>query len=516
MRAFGPAVVVAAGVVLVAAAAAPSAERQTPVVVVPGLGLGDLEALAHTPNVAVGLLVPDAGPETSATRARAALVRGEVRNSLRDGLPAGPPLIELARRQPSGDRIVVGLPVGGRQRNDRRYPVAVVGPGYDGLLTSHSTRIPGLVSVADIAPTALSDPDRLGSTLSSDPLGELRELDRRISDNGDARLPAGLLAAALLVALAVVRPRAGPLGLFAALTANLALGVAGISTPWFVVAAIGVAVVAGGLLLARAIPSSVGVAVVGVAVIAAYLLAMALDATWVALSPLGPTQNSRFYGISNLLETMLLVPALVAAAFLARRFGLVAVAAVAALALVTVAGSRFGADGGGAIVLAAGFAVLAAALLGGRRRALAAILLGAGAALAVLALDAVLGPATHVGESLRGGPDEVARDLAERLSLSFRRATAHWGVFVAVVGAVTALAVLAARLPRLDLGREGRALLLGFVAAIAVSLVVNDSPVDVSLWGLVGYLVLERGAARGDPHARKYNFGDPSEGALRP
>ena len=34
----------------------------------------------------------------------------------------------------------------------------------------------------------------------------------------------------------------------------------------------------------------------------AYLVAMGVDDRWVALSPLGPSQNARFYGISNLLE----------------------------------------------------------------------------------------------------------------------------------------------------------------------------------------------------------------------
>src|SRR5687768_3671262 len=56
------------------------------VVVVPEYELGGIVG-------AVGLLVPGAGPETSEAMARAALVRGEVRNSLRGGLPEGPPLI---------------------------------------------------------------------------------------------------------------------------------------------------------------------------------------------------------------------------------------------------------------------------------------------------------------------------------------------------------------------------------------------------------------------------------------
>jgi hypothetical protein len=195
---------------------------------------------------------------------------------------------------------------------------------------------------------------------------------------------------------------------------------------------------------------------------------MAVDASYVALSPLGPTQNSRFYGISNLLETMLLVPAL-AGAWLAGRRWLVP---VAALALVTVAGSRFGADGGGAIVLAAGFAVLAR---GRWSVALAAL------AVALVGLDALFGPSTHVGESLRDGT--VFTDLWERLELSWERATDGVLVALATAAALAVLAVLVARGPRHPLA-------WAYAAAIGVSLLVNDSPQDVAVGGLVGYLTL--------------------------
>ena len=43
--------------------------------------------------------------------------------------------------------------------------------------------------------------------------------------------------------------------------------------------------------------------------LAAYLLVLGFDPESVALSPFGPSQAGRFYGVSNLLETMLLVPA---------------------------------------------------------------------------------------------------------------------------------------------------------------------------------------------------------------
>ena len=59
------------------------------------------------------------------------------------------------------------------------------------------------------------------------------------------------------------------------------------------------------------------------------------------------------------------------------------------------------------------------------------------------------------------------------------------------------LAAVALLAWRVALGRRleprlVRALCLAFAAAIAVSLVVNDSPVDIAIVGLVGYLALER------------------------
>ena len=99
---------------------------------------------------ALGLLVPGAGPETSRDQALAALVRGEVRNSLRGGSPEGQPLIsvdELAGA-PEPPYILVSLPPGGAQSNVKRYQVLVVASGYRGILVSDSTRIPGLVSIA--------------------------------------------------------------------------------------------------------------------------------------------------------------------------------------------------------------------------------------------------------------------------------------------------------------------------------------------------------------------------------
>ena len=467
--------ILALALVLTAALAAPAEAAELRVVVVPELELADLEALSQ--RGAIGLLVPDAGPETSATRSLAALERGAVRNSLLGEAPSGDRLVEpgFGHNVPAPPAIVLALPRGGLQPNDRRYPIAVIAPGYRGLLTSGSTRIPGLVSVADVAPTALGRDDALGSTPDADPVAALAELDARIRDNRDAKTAVILVSLALIVALAAFLPAAVLAGFAAVLLANLVLGAAGATEAWVDVLTI-LLFVAASLPFARLPHLAHGLLLAGV--LAAYLVAMGSDERWVALSPLGPTQNARFYGLSNLLATLLLVPALAAAALLARTLGMWAFAAVAALALVTVGGSSFGADGGGVLVLLAGYAALVAAYYGLTRRTAIA----AAGILAVLALALAFGGESHVTDALRGGPVGLAEDLWRRLHLSWLRATSGWGVGALVGAGVVVLAVLAVR--------ERRPLLTAFLLALGVSLLVNDSPNDVILAGLAGYLAL--------------------------
>jgi hypothetical protein len=467
------------------------------VVAVPGLGLDDLTTLEQ--RGAVGLLVPGAGPETSAEAARAALVRGEARNSLR-GAPTGPVLIELetaAAAPTAGPVIVVGLPSGGTQPNDRRYPVAVIGSGYRGVLTSDSTRIPGLVSIADIAPTATGADGGLRWREEAEPSEQLLALDQRIDENNSARLLATILTAAALVALALVRPRAALLGFGLGLAANLALGIAGVSVLWAVLTTIGIAIIAGGLLLGHFVRSGFGVGVFLAVVVAAYLLALGIDGAVVALSPLGPTQNSRFYGISNLLETLFLVPALAGSALMARRAGVGGFVVVALASFIAVAGSAFGADGGGAIVLAVGFSVLAVLLYNLRGYALfAGVAAVLGAAAAVLALDSLLGPSTHVTTSVGSGASGLAEDVGERIVLSWERIVHSPAVAVVVVLGVAVSAVVVSRILRSEGTWAERAVPLAVAAAIVASLVVNDSPNDVALAGVVGLIVCDAAMLR--------------------
>ena len=354
------------------------------VVVVPGLELSDLRALES--RGAVGLLVPANGPVTGRTQALAALERGAVENSYLGGIPSGAARIQVeeATRVPAlGNVIVLALPERERLDNDRRYPIAILGSGFRGLVRSDSTRIPGLVSIADIAPTALGEPGALTSEPRDDAAADALALDRRIAGHRDARLPSSFVAAAVALALTFFVRRGGVYAFAAALLVNLALGIAEVADPWVATLAIGLGTALGALGLAAVARSTTALGVLLALVLAAYLVAMAADPSTVALSPWGPGQAGRFYGVTNLLETMLLVPALAGAAYLWPRFGPIGLGLVAALAFVTIAGNRFGADGGGAIVLGVGFAVLAVELAGGGRRRLLVALAAAAAAVLI-------------------------------------------------------------------------------------------------------------------------------------
>ena len=95
------------------------------------------DASQYAGRGAVGLLVPGAGSTVSRERALASLVRGRVVSSL-VGLDGN--VVLLLARKPAETTIYVSLPAKGTHHNVVRYPIAIVGPRYKGLLTSDSTR----------------------------------------------------------------------------------------------------------------------------------------------------------------------------------------------------------------------------------------------------------------------------------------------------------------------------------------------------------------------------------------
>src|SRR5262245_11666642 len=291
-------------------------------------------------------------------------------------------------------RIQLALPPPGDHANDTRYPIAIEGGNFQGILTSPSTRITGLVSISDVAPTVLGLDGRpvpgsvtghaLSSEPSPDPVATLQHLDERLRSTRDARFAVtvayAVIAYALIAAaLALRSPRFGTaalLSLPAAASASLALSLAGVVSWWAFVLSM-LALIAGGTWLART-RLTAGLVLLGVLVF--HYIALLADGQALSLSLLGPNPDDggRFFGLANELETILAGTTIVAAALLWERFGLGALIAVGGLALVTIAPDGLGASVTGAGVVVVGLSVLAVDLE--RRRGLIAVALAVAAA----------------------------------------------------------------------------------------------------------------------------------------
>jgi hypothetical protein len=434
---------------------------------------------------------------------------------------AGPSdLAELGERVRAlrGDDLVIAIerppPAEGRA-----LAIGIAGRGFDGNLTSDSTRFDGYVLSTDVAPTVL---DRLGVAVPAEMSGEpirstgkvdpaaLESLGERMAAVSERRGPViGLaLAAWLLVAAAVL------LGREAARQAVRLLGLSVVYLPLVLLLAAALEpsqpveqVLTAGLapLLALLTLAALGgyraLATASALTVLACAVDVIIGSPLTSLSLLGPNPGLgvRFYGIGNELEAALAVLVIagtgaalsaVGAGLPARRAAIAFLAAGALTAGVFAIG-RFGADVGAAIVLPFGAAIAAATVLGCRRRlvllATAAPLL----AVALLALaDLISGADAHLTRSVldAGGLGEVGEVVERRLRLSARSFTRPIVfVFMPLVIAAGLLAILGRR--RIAAWLRGlpalRAGMLGALAAVLLGALANDS----------GALILEVGGA---------------------
>jgi hypothetical protein len=448
------------------------------------------------PAAAHGLLIAGEGATVGRRTALASLLSGEVANAVvNGGLPGGKPKISLSR-EPGSITFYLALPPPGRHHNVVRYPIAVVGPGYHGLLTSTSTHLTGLIPVSDVAPSMLAleqgKRPRIRSRASSAPLAYLRDFDRRLTQAHDSRTGGLLVLVGLIVALglAALATRSPGLGRAAFLAAPSCLVVSLLLSAFEVTAASDVVValalgaaglaLAGGLLLRPRLPLGLGL----VALFAFLFAALWVEPRWNSLAALGarPDGGGRFYGINNQVSTLLLSPALVLGALAGPR-------ALPAVALAVAAGlgvSSIGANGGDMVAYLAGF--LALALLqrsprpGPVRVGVAAAVVVA-AAFALIGIDAALGGSSHVTHAVGGGPGSLLGDFGHRLHLSAAFIASGWNEALLFALSVAALVWLALRRPRL-------AVLDALLVALAVSLLVNDTPTDIAGLGGLSALVL--------------------------
>ena len=333
-------------------------------------------------------------------------------------------------------------------------------PG-SGIVVDPNTRIPGLV--AEKTPR-----DELRVRPDPQATAHVAALAAKLHSARGARARANVAVGVILGLLAFFAAvtRRGVLARAAVLYAPAAIG---LGLAWRSSLAIGFGALAVSLVAALARRAFVPL------VFAVFAGALLILWHWPAtndFATIGPHPDGghRFYGVTNQVETMLLAPALAGGLLLAP------------LALVTIGWSRTGADGGGLVAYAAGYAMLALRRYGRltpRRVAVAAAAVVAGALLLV-AIDAATGGSNHVTHAL--GRD-LPGELAHRWRVSFDGATHSVGAFVMFASGIALLIAVARARPRPPL-------VDAMLAAVVVSFVVNDTPQDVALWGALGAIAL--------------------------
>jgi hypothetical protein len=435
--------------------------------------------------------------------------RLEVRRSSLPRLPRSPGALTIAIARPTG-------------RSDAPLPIGVAGRGFDGNLTSDSTRMDGYVLATDVAPTILSHFGiEIPSEMSGQPIrsegtvdpAEIEALGARMEVISARRGPViGLpiaawllltLAVALICRAALARPAVRLLGLSIVYLPLLLLAGAALE-PGEVAEAllVGLGAPALAALTLALLPGYRALAVASAVTVAAYAADVIAGSPLTSLSLLGPNPGLgvRFYGIGNELEALLAVLVVAGtgaglAGFAARGSKRSAAAVFLALGLLAAfvfAAGRFGADVGAAIVFPVGGAVAAVAIAGrGRWPVALAAIAAPVAVLALLALvDLLSGANAHLTRSVldAGGFGDLADVAQRRLQLSVR----SFGrpvllVFLPVVLGLALLAYLRRDRLRAWLADAPtlRAGLLGALAATVVGTLANDS----------GALLLEIGAA---------------------
>jgi hypothetical protein len=432
------------------------------------------------------------------------------------GLPALARLVRGLR----GHDLLIAIERAPPQKN-QALTVGIAGRGFDGDLTSDSTRTDGYVLTTDIAPTVLG---RFGIAVPSAMSGQsiraegnvdvaaIESLGDRMSVVSERRGPVigvSLLAWFFILGLSLLVTRGR--------TARAGVKLLGLSVVYLpLVLLIGAAqepsqgaeqllVMVGAPVLAAitlaALSGYRALAVASGLVAFAYAADVIAGSPLATLSLLGPNPGLgvRFYGIGNELEALfgVLVVAGTGAALagFAPRLSARAGAAVFLLsgllfAFVFAAG-RFGADVGAAIVLPMGAAVAASRIATPRRRAALLIIAAVFAFVGfIAAVDLLTGANAHLTRSVldAGGLGDLADVAQRRLQLSahsFLRPVVIF--FLPLVAAFAVLAVLRRdRLHRLlEKSPAIEAGLFGALVATVAGTLANDS----------GALILEIGTA---------------------
>jgi hypothetical protein len=438
---------------------------------------------------------------------------------LRSGLQIRRAPLRGLRQAGEGLTIAIARPTG---KSDAPLPIGIAGAGFDGNLTSDSTRTDGYVLSTDVAPTIL---DHFGvpipSEMSGQPIRSEGSVDVAAIDSLGDRMEVISSRRGPVIGLNIAI-WLGVLALVALLSrgrlARPAVRVAGLTIVYLpLVLLLGAALEPGEtgerllvLLLCPLLATATlmflrgyrALAVASAATVLAYAVDVIAGSPLTSLSLLGPNPGLgvRFYGIGNELEALLAVLVVAGAgaglaAFAPKaspRATSIAFVATGLIAAFVCAAGRLGDDVGAAIVFPVGAIVAAMAFAGHVRRPLLLACVAAPASvLAVLALvDLLSGANAHLTRSVldAGGFGDLADVAQRRLQLSVR----SFGrpvllVFLPVVLGLAVLAYLQRERLRAWLADVPalRAGLRGAVAAPAIGTLANDS----------GALLLEIGAA---------------------
>src|SRR4051794_36597591 len=420
----------------------------------------------------------------------------------------------------SGDDLLIAM---GRPPPASNHALAlgIAGRGFDGTLTSDSTRMRGYVLSTDLGPTILQ---RLGIPKPSEMTGEpirtdgavdasyVQDLQDRLAEIGPRRAPvigiSVLIWVVLTILAAVAFRRAGLRVALTVLAASLAL----VPAVLLLCAAldpselaerliVGIGCPLGATLTLWLAPGMRGLAVCAAASVIACAVDVVAGSHLTELSLIGPNpiEGVRFYGIGNELEATLaaLVPIGTGAALAgwaprasaggaAVAFVITALAAVAAFAP-----GSFGADVGAAIGIPVGAAVAIGICLGVRRTGWIWVIVAPIAAVAALiAIDLATGGNAHLTRSVldAGGLGNLGDVFQRRLELSahsfarYAQNVVFWIVIALIVAGV-------AQWRRIEgwfgARRAAWAGLLGAVGATLAGTLANDSGALLLMIGAV-------------------------------
>ena len=450
----------------------------------------------------------------------------------RDDCPSGLHVVRIVLDELPGlvrslgpDDLLIAFAAGSRSEQ-QLWPTGVAGTGFDGNLTSDSTRTDGVVLTTDVAPTVLEwlgveVPGEMNGTAiraagERDP-EEVADLQERLADRPSRDTVALLPLAAWLVAAALVALA------FRGRTARTAFALFGLACAWaplmlLAAAALDVGETASALMMgvggaalaaltAWLRPGPAGFALACALTVGAHAVDVIAGSPYTSLSVLGPNPGggTRFFGIGNELEAVLTTLTLMGAgAWLSTKRDLTGRAAaawflgIAALATLAFAPGRFGADVGAAIVLGVGGATAAVLAAGVERRRAIALVLGGGAlSLAALFLiDLALGGA-HLSRTVLGAGEagDIADVIDRRLSLMVRTFAHPQYPELLVASAVVLIAGFVRGQTVLSWFGDawaGRCGYLGAVTGVLLGTLANDSG---SVLLVLGTIYLAAGAA---------------------